>query len=103
VWVDNTLCFGGGQDVRWVRNLAANPYVAVHLESGEDVVILEGRVERIADEKHPLEVKGAAASEAKYGMRSGDTFEPFWALRPRKVIAWSQFPTNATRWVFGEE
>jgi hypothetical protein len=83
-----------------MRNLDANPAVAVHLESGDDVVILEGRVERISDPTHPLVANGAAVSEAKYGMRSGDNSEPFWALRPRKVIAWSQLLSDATRWVF---
>jgi hypothetical protein len=97
VWLDETLYFGGGPDTRWSRNLAVNPQVAVHLESGDDVVIQEGRVERITDPQHPLVTAIDDAYEAKYQMRHGI---PFWILRPRLVFAWSKFPDNATRWVF---
>ncbi len=97
VWVEDTLYFGGGPDTRWSRNLAANPQVAVHLESGEDVVILEGVVERITDPAHPLVGPIDDAYEAKYAMRHGT---PLWVLRPRLVFAWSKFPDNATRWRF---
>ena len=100
VWVDGTLYFGGGPDTRWSRNLAVNPQVAVHLESGDDVVILEGIVERITDPGHPVAARVDDAYEAKYRMRHGT---PFWVLRPRLVFAWNNFPKNATRWVFDEE
>ena len=99
VWVDGTLCFGGGPDTRWMRNLAANPNLAVHLESGDDVVILEGVAERITDPAHPLMARSTEASRAKYQM-GGGSGEPFWALRPRVVFAWTVFPKTATRWVF---
>jgi hypothetical protein len=99
VWVEDTLYFGGGPQTRWSRNLAASPQVAVHLESGDDVVILEGRVERISDPQHPLLAGIDDAYEAKYGLRHGP---PVWVLRPRVVLAWTQFPANATRWRFDE-
>lgn len=98
VWLEDTLYFGGGPGTRWSRNLAANPQVAVHLESGDDVVILEGVVERITDPAHPLVKSIDDAYEAKYDMRHGT---PLWVLRPRLVFAWSKFPDNATRWQFG--
>ena len=43
VWVDGTLYCGGGERTRWVRNTAADPRIAVRRESGESVVIVEGR------------------------------------------------------------
>jgi hypothetical protein len=98
VWVEGTLYFGGGPETRWSRNLAANPQVAVHLESGSDVVILEGTVERITDPKNALVERIDDAYEAKYQMRHGI---PFWVLRPAVAFAWSEFPKNATRWRFG--
>lgn len=100
VWLDGTLYFGGGPDTRWSRNLAISPQVAVHLESGDDVVILEGSVERITDPDHPLVTRLDDAYEAKYHMRHGI---PFWVLRPRIAFAWSKFPDNTTRWVFNED
>jgi len=100
VWVEGTLYFGGGPDTRWSRNLAANPQVAMHLESGDDVVILEGEVERITDPAHPMASRIDDAYEAKYQMRHG---LPVWVLRPQVAFAWSKFPDNATRWLFSEE
>jgi hypothetical protein len=97
VWLEDTLYFGGGPQTRWSRNLAANPQVAVHLESGDDVVILEGWVDRITDPHHPRLVGIDDAYEEKYGMRHGP---PVWVLQPRVVLAWTEFPANTTRWRF---
>ena len=84
-------------ETRWSRNLAEHPQVAVHLESGDNVVILEGTVERISDPADPPVTRIDDAYEAKYQMRHG---VPFWVLRPRLAFAWSKFPDNATRWRF---
>ncbi len=46
-WTDQQVFFEGGPRTRWARNLATNPRVAMHLESGEDVVIVEGVAEQI--------------------------------------------------------
>jgi hypothetical protein len=97
VWVDDTLYFGGGPTTRWSRNLVANPQVVVHLESGDDVVILEGTVDRITDPEHPLIQKIDDAYEAKYEMRHGT---PLWVLQPQVAFAWTKFPDNMTRWLF---
>jgi hypothetical protein len=97
VWVDETLYFGGGPETRWSRNLAADPRVVVHLESGDEAVIIEGVVERIADPDHPMVERLDDAYEAKYNMRHGI---PFWRLRPRVAFAWTEFPTTTTRWLF---
>ena len=97
LWVDDVLCFGGGPQTRWMRNLAVNPWVAVHLESGDDVVILEGNVEEMNDPDHPLVKRCADVSVAKYGMGGGI---PFLMLRPQVVFAWSNLLSDATRWQF---
>ena len=46
VWLDGGLYFEGSPLTRRARNLAANPAVVVHLESGDEVVILEGEARR---------------------------------------------------------
>lgn len=102
VWMDGIVFFGTDRGSRKGRNIAANPSVTVHLESGDDVVILEG---------HASEVRDAATREAidaaylkKYGMRlsdaPGDTFVV--AVRPHAAFAWREkdFPESATRWLF---
>ena len=42
VWVDGALYVSGFPAATWARNLAANPACSAHLESGKEVVILEG-------------------------------------------------------------
>lgn len=60
------LQHGGHPATRWVRNLAANPALSVHLESGEDVAILEGSVEDVITEAE-TGTRIIAAWDAKYG------------------------------------
>jgi hypothetical protein len=64
LWRQETFYFGIGKDSRKDRNLAANPEIVLHLESGDEVVILEGRVEAVYDPKE-LETY-AAEYDAKY-------------------------------------
>ncbi|ADJ16135.1 pyridoxamine 5'-phosphate oxidase family protein [Halalkalicoccus jeotgali] len=100
IWLDGTVHCGGGERTRWARNLASSPELAVHRESGEAVVIIEGTAERIDEKSADPELieRLDAAYEAKYGIRHGT---PFWAVRPRKILAWNDYPTDATRWTFG--
>lgn len=99
VWVDGTLYCGGGERTRWVRNLTADPGVAVHRESGEEVVIVEGTAERIDAETADAALVEAVddAYEAKYGVRHGT---PLFAVQPERVLAWRDFPADATKWAF---
>ena len=84
----------------WSRNLVENPRVAVHLESGDDVVILEGVVGRIEASADPRLTRIDDAYEAKYNMRHGI---PLWVLRPQTVFAWNRFPDDMTRWKFNSQ
>lgn len=99
VWVDGALYHGGGGDTRRARNLDANPQVAVHLESGDEVVILEGTTEKLTEDTADADLLRRIddAYEAKYGMRHGT---PVWLLRPHRALAWTEYPTTATRWEF---
>jgi hypothetical protein len=97
VWLDDTWMSGGGPKTQWTRNLLANPAAALHLESGDDVVIVEGVVERITDVGHPMTAIFDAAYKTKYDMPHG---APFWLLRPHVAYAWHNGLANATRWRF---
>src|SRR6187549_1297311 len=48
VWLDGKLYFDGSPETRRMKNIAANPHVSVHLESGNEVVILEGTASSVA-------------------------------------------------------
>jgi hypothetical protein len=95
VWVDDALYFGGGPEVRWARNLRANPAVAAHLESGDEVVTIEGHIGLVESDADPVCLRVQDAYEAKYGMRHP---APFWVLEPALVLAWSDLGRDATRW-----
>jgi hypothetical protein len=75
------------------------PHAVIHLESGDEVVVAEGDVERV--EGGSLPAGFVDSYQAKYGHRI-DTSDPmfgFYRLRPDRVLAWreSDFPTSATR------
>ena len=103
LWLDDRLYFGGGTATRWNRNLIENPAVCIHLESGSDVVILHGEAQPLRAPGRDLTLRLADASATKYGYRPKpeDYEKPgTYVFRPRKVLAWKQFPKDATRWQF---
>ena len=106
IYVDGTLYVGGSPETRWARDLVANPQVAVHLDGGQDVVILEGEAELLEHGVEPDLAEGlAAASNAKYpqyGMTADNYRGPGpFAIRPRLALAWTSFPQDMTRFRFG--
>lgn len=102
VWVDESLYFGTEPDTCKARNLTNNPAMLIHLESGGEVVILEGEAQ-VAEDPSVL-ARVDDAYEAKYKMRavSQNKSAVWYTLRPRSALAWTEkeFPANATRWVF---
>lgn len=102
-WLDGAFYFGTARSSRKALNLAHNPAVSVHLDSGDDVVILEGKVLELDLTDQSIVKKLEAASRAKYKMPLMITPESiYYAVRPHRVLAWTEqdFPNNATRWIF---
>ncbi|HSL30202.1 MAG TPA: pyridoxamine 5'-phosphate oxidase family protein [Anaerolineales bacterium] len=102
LWLDDKLYFGGSSQTRRSRNLAANSAVSVHLDSSDDVVILYGQAQ-LEIPNHALAVQLAKVSAEKYGY--GPRPEDYektsvHVFRTHTVIAWTQFPKDATRWQF---
>jgi hypothetical protein len=102
VWVDERLYFSSDPGSVKATNLAANPALVVHLESGDDCVILEGLAEPVIRPERALFDRIAAAYGAKYGPFPLEypTGPGWFAVRPRVAFAWleSSYPTSATRW-----
>jgi general stress protein 26 len=102
VWVAGALTFGTDRDSRKARNLTANPEIVVHLESGDDVAILEGAVAVVTDGETIKVIN--AAYKKKYGLKLTDAPGDvcIFSLRPRVAFAWREKDFNqfATRWVF---
>ena len=107
IWLDDRLYFGGSPKTRRHRNLLANPAVCIHLESGLDVVILQGEAQAFRAPNHAFALLLAEASKKKYGYAPPpemyETVEGVFVFRPQMVLAWKQFPKDATRWQFENE
>ena len=108
VWLDGALYFEGSPLTRRARNLAVNPAIVVHLESGDDVVILEGEAREVGKPGRVLAERLSAGFTAKYAATKYE-YRPspgqwdrggLWTMRPRVVFGWSAFPGNTTRWRF---
>ncbi len=107
-WVDGHWYVEGGP-TRWQRNLRVNPQLAIHIEIGDEVVIVEGTAtEHVAPPK-PL-ADAILAGYAKY--KAAEDYEAsadhwteggLWELRPVKAFAWSVFPDDMTRFRFDTE
>ena len=98
IWHDDTFWFFTNLDSLTGRNLARDPRAQVHLESGDDVVMLFGEFASVDPPQAIL-----AGYQDKYGMDDfGDEPMPVLRLTLEKVIAWREhdFPNSATRWRF---
>jgi Pyridoxamine 5'-phosphate oxidase len=105
LYVDGVIYIGGAMETRWVQDLIENPHVAIHLDGVDDVVIVEGEAELMQGADDELAQRLADVSNAKFGYgMTADSYRvgpgPF-AIRPRKVIAWTDFMANPTRFRFG--
>jgi hypothetical protein len=101
VWIDDMLYFDGFSTARWARNAASNPAAAIHLESGTDVVIVDGRVDDVVPPATIAE-RLVDAWTRKYGRVVPDPAGGIYRLRPRRARGWTSFPDDVTAWTFPE-
>ena len=101
VWDGRAVWFGTGTDSIKGRNMARDPRVVIHLESGDDVVILEGEVERTWSDAI------LDAYVAKYSMAADElgferSPEGMFRLAPDRVQAWleGEFLASGVRFRF---
>ena len=102
LWMGERLCFSTGTTSGKGRNIARDPRVSVNLDSGDEVVIIEGVAEPL-----PAELADSipAAYKRKYDWEvtvdeGGDN--GWYAVRPVRAYAWTEaeFPSTATRFDF---
>lgn len=102
VWLDDGFHFGLDPGSRKARNLASNPRAVVHLESGDDVVILECTVSSTTSR----EARARILSEyrVKYDLPDDFSFDPILTATPTKAFSWREadFPGTATRFLEAE-
>jgi hypothetical protein len=107
-WVDDRAYLLGQLSARWARNLAQNPACVIHVQQGDDVVIVEGDA-RLLTEPSAEVLERCRVGFAKYQVSHGNTVAPetwvgkgFWEVTPRVVFGFSDYVTDATRWRFPE-
>lgn len=105
VWLDGRFWYDGAPTTRHALNAERNPAVTLTLESGTEVVIVEGRsLAALAD----ADDLGARLSAA-FGKYADDGYAPAadaWSgpdggglrvITPERVLAWFDFPKDVTR------
>jgi general stress protein 26 len=103
MWLDGGLYYGGSPETVHYRNITHNPHVVVHIGDGQEAIIVEGAVE-IEKPTEEMATRLSDESLAKYPQYG--RLEPSLymggvsVLRPRRVLAWTSFTENATRFKF---
>jgi hypothetical protein len=105
VWIDDRLYFDGSPATRRGRNIRANSWVNVHLESGDVVVSINGQA-LILDgpPERALAERVSAEYTRKYGSLGYSPSPTSWdqgglfVFSPHTALGWSTFPTDMTRW-----
>jgi PPOX class probable F420-dependent enzyme len=102
-WLDDAAWFSCGDDTRKARNLRRDPRVTIHLDSDQGVVVLDGVARPVDDVR--LERRITAAMRSKYGTAeipdtAADLRGSYYAVTPRRVLAWVGFPRDVTRFEF---
>ncbi len=104
VWLDEAFYFTTDENSQKGRNLAANPNVALHLDTAEDLVSLDGMADLVTDQA--LLERVFAAYEAKYDYHlEPDLTNPryrCYQLLPNVAFTWleSDIGGSITRWRF---
>ncbi len=108
VWLDHAFYFSTGSLA--AQNLTASPAITVHLESGSEVVIIEGVAEPVSERALVERVVNLYNEKYHWNMDPHNVPGPFYAVRPHIAFGWhfeeseinpeSTALGNATRWRF---
>ena len=106
VWIDAHFYFDGSPETKHARNIAANPNVAVHLESGTKAVIVHGTCRAVPQPEPSLTVEIARLYTQKYAALGYSPAPDQWdhgglfEVTAHTVFAWTNFTDNPTRFTF---
>ena len=106
VFVEGKIYYDGSLETRHAKNISKNPHVSLHLESGSDVVIVEGLAQEIQNPERGLAEKIANSYSCKYS-ELGYSPQPdqwddggLYEMRINKVIVWTCLQDDPTKFVF---
>lgn len=101
LWMDAAIWFGGSDAAVHQVNISTNPRVVLHIEDGSAPIIVEGVATTVVPDPAQADAL-AALSKKKYGY--APPVEAYavgiWHVPARRVLAWSNFPKDATRFDF---
>ncbi len=104
-WVDGLLYFGTDRQAVKARNIARDSRVVVHLDSGDETVIVEGRA-KIAQVPAAQLQRISQCYIEKYELDPAlaESDNLLLCLIPSKVMAWLEkdYPATATYWLFDD-
>jgi hypothetical protein len=101
LWLDDVWYFGGSSDAVYQRNLRANDEAVVHHEDAVRAVIVEGRAAwRTPGVDEAVRLAGASAKKYGYAPPLDAYTAGIWGLSPRRILAWSSLPEDATGFLF---
>lgn len=108
-FLDNRFYYDGSPETRHARNIEQNPHVSLHLESGTQVIIMEGTSRPAGKPAADFAKRLAKAIGDKYGEHGYSPKPDQWdegglyVFTPRQCIAWTVFYENPTKFVFEAE
>jgi len=106
VYLEGKIYYDGSPETRHAQNTEINPNVAVHLESGDQVIILDGRTAPAGKPTPELDTKLVQEYRRKYAP-VGYSPEPhqwdnggLYVFTPQQCIAWTKFNEDPTKFIF---
>jgi hypothetical protein len=108
IWLDGACYFSTGSLA--ATHLPAHPDITVHLESGNEVVIIEGRAHLVDDRELIIRIVDVYNAKYHWDMDPDELPGPFYAVKPTVAFGWisddtgldrgAAFEGSATRWKF---
>lgn len=108
LWLDGGFIFSTHPETVTARNLLASSAVTVHLESGDQVLILEGTARRTHDRSFLTRFGRIYGTKYRWPV-SPDDVDPqnpnaaFYWVQPRTAVSWrtaTEIGETITRWTF---
>jgi hypothetical protein len=106
VYVDGRVYYDGSPETRHAQNIETNSHVALHLESGDRVVILEGISGPAGRPDKSLANRLVEAYRKKYAAQGYSPTPHQWdkgglyVFTPSQCITWTSFTEDPTKFVF---
>jgi hypothetical protein len=106
VFLDGKFYYDGSPETRHARNLESNANTTLHLESGNDVVIMDGESAPAPKPDPDLAQRLSEAYCKKYESEGYTPTPDQWnegglfIFTPRQCLAWTKFFENPTKFVF---